>query len=124
MEEKQINLVASWDEVSGRDGNTKYFKPTKDEMYRIVIDGVSLEKKAFRGEPMKLTASCQLKTINGKPSELIWETRSFSIMKELKRHVSKEGKWEGSHITFLLKKKMEGDKTTYIFEELETNQNL
>jgi hypothetical protein len=115
METEQKSLAANWNEVGAKKDGNKFFSPQPDRMYRVVFSNVVLERKAFKAEPMKLTASCTLKSIDGKPSDQIWETRSFGVMRELKKFVENE-KWNGISITFLLKKKVEEGKTTYVFE--------
>ena len=113
-EQKQL---ANWSEVKEK-GDTRFFSPQYDQAYKVTISSVELVKKAFKaGDEPKLKACCILKTINGDPSGKIWETGSFSIMRELKKHI-KDEKWCGANVTYLLKKKKEGDKTTYVFEEL------
>ena len=118
MAEEQQN-IASWSEVSDKPKDGKYISPAYDVSYKITIASIELIKKAFKdGDKPKLKALCVLKTLNGEPSGKTWETGSFSIMKELKKHVDEQGVWRGANIVYLLKKKKEGDKTTYVFEEL------
>lgn len=115
MNEKDV----SWCEVKEK-GDSRFFSPQYDMAYKVTIGSVILVKRAFNeGDEPKLKVQCALKTLNGEPSGKIWETGSFSIMRELKKHI-KEEKWAGSNITYLLKKKKEGEKTTYVFEELST----
>jgi len=124
MEEKQTNLEISWDEVGAKPKESKYFSPEYDKSYQIVIESVELVRKAFKGEAMKPHAICKLKTIDGKPTTLILDTASKKILEELKRFVV-GGKWTGTYIIFLLKKKRITDisgsmRTQYVFEELTT----
>ena len=115
--EEQKNL-ATWDEIVVKKDMGRFFSPQPGRAYKVVFSNVVLGRKAFKAEALKLTASCTLKSIDGKPSYQIWETRSFGVMRELKKFVENE-KWNGISITFLLKKKAEEGKTTYIFESLE-----
>ena len=99
-------------------GESKYFSPEVGKAYRIKIKDIELVRKAFQqGSEAKLKARCELLTVDGLASYKVWETGSRSVMSELRKHVIEE-KWVGQAITYLLKKKMEGDKVSYIFEEL------
>lgn len=119
QEVNEQQTIASWSDVTDKPKDGKYISPEYDVSYKIVIASISLYKKPFKaGDVPKLKAACVLKTINGEPSGKIWETGSFSVMKELKKHVDKEGVWCGTNVVYLMKKKKEGDKTIYIFEEL------
>ena len=105
-----------WAEINAE--NQKFFSPETGKSYRIAISGVELQRKAFReGDKPKLKAVCSLSAIDGVPTTKVWETGSFSVMNELKKSIRDE-KWMGSHITFLLKKKKEGEKVSYVFEDL------
>ena len=105
-----------WAEIGN--GDKKFFSPEADKSYRISISKVELSKRAFKeGDKPKLKAVCTLATIDGQPTDKVWETGSFSVMRELKRHIVAE-EWKGMHLSFLLKKKKDGDKTSYVFEDL------
>ncbi len=108
-------MEANWDEVG--DGE-HYFSPEYDRSYRVVISSVSLYKRKFEEEEdPKLRVACVLKTIDDEPSGKIWDTGSLPVLRKLKKYVGEGGKWNCTS-TFLLKKKKDGLKTTYVFEEL------
>ena len=106
-----------WNTISEK-GETKFFSPEVGKSYRITISQVELVEKAFKkGDAPKMKVQCVLSSIDGLPSNKIWETGSFAVMRELKTHVLDE-KWNGHRITYLLKKKNEGEKVSFVFEEL------
>ena len=108
-----------WDEINDTPKESKYFSPEKDVKYEVVFSNVELGKKAFKeGEEPKLKAFCTIKTLNGVALGKIWETGSFSVMRELKKHIDKDDKWVGANVEWFMKKKIDGNKTSFIFEEL------
>jgi hypothetical protein len=117
-EGEKPETLAKWAELDTKPNDKKYISPEYDKSYRVTLSSVTLARKAFKeGEKPKLKAVCVIKTLNGQPSGQTWETGSFSVMRELKKHIVGE-EWKGSEVVYLLKKKKEGDKTTYVFEEL------
>ena len=109
---------ASWDDVSEK--ANKYFKAEIDKGYKVTFKDVVLAKRAFKaGDEPKIKALCTINTLDGQAFDKVWETGSFSVMKELKKHVV-ENKWVGQNVVFLLKRKEADGKTTFVFEEIET----
>lgn len=109
--------IASWDEV-GRKGESRFFKVEADKSYRLRIAKVELVRKAFKeGDKPKLKACIHLSSVNGSQTDQVWETGSFQVINELKKHVV-GNEWKGANCEYLMKKKKEGDKTTFIFEEI------
>jgi hypothetical protein len=118
MQENLNEQPPKWSDIG--DGEKKYLSLETGKSYKISISKVVLVKRAFKaGDEPKLKAVCTLATIDGQPTNKIWETGSFSVMRELKKNI-KEEIWMGAHILFLLKKKNEGDKISYVFEDLGT----
>jgi hypothetical protein len=118
-ENKQTALEgedASWSEVNEK--ASRYFKAEIDKGYKATFSDVKLAKRAFnKGDEPKLKAICTIATLDAQPSEKIWETGSFSVMKTLKKYVKDEN-WIGANVVFFLKRKELDGKTTFIFEEL------
>lgn len=114
------DCLVSWNKLGERiqaAGGNKFFSPEPEKQYKISFDEVKLLDKAFKAEKPKLTAVCKIRLLNGEPSGQVWETRSLSVIKELRAGVQGEI-WVGQNIIFLLKKKKDGEKTTYIFEQI------
>ena len=114
--EEKLEEAVPWDQLeTQRPGN--FFKPEKDKAYTITISEakVVLNKKFMdkNGKPKKKVV-VKLATLDGKKTELVWETGSWSVINALKECVQ-NGSLARS--TFLLKKKVENEKTTYVFEK-------
>lgn len=111
---------ADWGEYEKAQSESgQYFKAELDKNYNLVFKKAMLvrDKKYLdnNGKP-RLKIILSLASINGAPSEKVFETGSFSIMREIKKTVD-DGSLERS--TFLLKKRAKGgDKIEYIFEKI------
>lgn len=120
-EQKTVNWKG-WDAIDAPK-ESRYWQPELGKSYRIRFLKVDEPKpRAFKeGDKEKLRVLCHLRAINGEPSDLIWETGSYSVMRELKKHVL-----AGSILRteFLIKKEKKGDKTSYIFEPLGLEETL
>ena len=114
--EEKVDEVP-WDELDKQSEAGNFFKPEKDKPYNLTISEakVVLNKKFLdkNGKPKK-KAVVKLATIDGKKTDQVWETGSWSVINTLKECV-KNGSLVRS--TFLLKKKVENEKTTYVFEK-------
>ena len=114
--EEKVEEAVPWDQLeTQKPGN--YFKPEKDKVYNLTISEAKVvlnqKFKDKEGKPKK-KAVIRLATVNGEKSELTWDTGSWSVINTLKACV-KDGSLARS--TFLLKKKVENEKTTYVFEK-------
>ena len=117
--DKREEKAAQWSELDSMTGEGKYFKPQPNIAYRLVFSEVLLVRKAFKeNEPERLTAKCTIKTIDGEPSGKIWETTALSVIKTLRPYT--EAKRLAS-VVFFLKKKMQDNRTSYVFEPIEPN---
>lgn len=119
-EVKEIKQAeASWDEVEKKsEGDGKFFKPELDRMYKLRIKSAKPIKSArFKnkdGTP-KVRVVLEIATIDGEPSDQTWETGSWSVMGVVKPFVV-AGLLDKCE--FLLKRREDGERTTYIFEEI------
>ena len=116
MEETLENIEEiKWDEVDVDDG--KYFRPEKDKPYNLTIADARVVKnvkfKDRNGNP-KIQVRLKLATINGEKTSLEWDTGSWSVIREIKKCVLNKTL---ERSVFLLKKKDDGNKTTYVFEK-------
>lgn len=117
MESKLENPQDMWsdfeDDVKARG---EFFKPEAGVQYRVVVKSVELKKVAFKeGDEKKWRGFIKFSSIDGKPDDRTWETGSFTVLNELKKHdrAGTLGK-----VVHLLKKNESGGKVTYIFEEI------
>jgi hypothetical protein len=116
--EKIEEVEANWNEVEKREGSGKFFKPELDRMYKLRFKSakpVKSEKfKDKNGNP-KIRVILGIASIDGKVSDLTWETGSWAVMNTIKPFAV-AGLLEKCE--FLLKQKKEGEKVSYIFEEI------
>ena len=111
-------VEASWNEVEKREGSGKFFKPELDRMYKLRIKSakpVKSEKFKDKDGKPKVRVVLALASIDGKVSELIWETGSWSVMNTIKPFAV-AGLLDKCE--FLLKQRKENEKVSYIFEEI------
>lgn len=115
-EEKLVDI--GWDEVERKGEGGKFFKPELDRMYKLRVKSAKPVKsdkfKDAKGAP-KIRVVLQLASIDGKATEQVWETGSWSIMATIKPY-AKAGLLDKCE--FLLKQRKEGDKVSYVFEEI------
>ncbi len=109
----------SWNEVEKKsEGDGKFFKPEIDRMYKLRIKSAkpikSTRFKNADGTP-KVRVILAITSINGEPSDQTWETGSWTVIGTVKP-LAVAGLLDKCE--FLLRRKEEGDRTTYIFEEI------
>jgi len=108
---------AKFDKEMEQGGN--FLKLEVDKPYKIIISKAELvESDKFKdkfGKPKK-NMELTVEKLNGEPCGKKWQTGSWSVMKEV-RKAMKDGSLARS--VFLVKKKQDGDKKSYVFEKLE-----
>lgn len=110
--------MGTWDEFDKEaEKSGQFFSPKENTQYRVVLKSMDLVKEGFKpGDEPKWTLKAVLRTLDGAPCNLKWNTKSFTIIKALRAYKDNPAKLE--KITWLVKKKKEGDTVSYIFEEL------
>jgi len=123
MNEKIENVVEEpdvWKEFDKEmDSGSKYLSFDAGKGYRITISAAD-PKKSDKfldkdGQP-KQQMNIVVATVNGQPCGKLWITASWTVMREVRQAV-KDGTL--THSVFFLKKKIEGDKKSYVFEKIE-----
>lgn len=121
--EEVKNAEDGWEQFDkdmAKGGN--FLKLEVDKPYKVVISKAELiESDKFKdkeGKPKK-QMELTIEKLNNEPCGKKWQTGSWSVMKEI-RKAMKDGSLARS--VFLVKKKQEGDKKSYVFEKLEELQ--
>ena len=120
MKQTEIRIPDEWEGIDAQlEGASEYFKPELNTPYRLVFASAKPAPPDDRfkdrdGKP-KVRMVITLKTLNGQPSNLIWTTGAFAVMREV-RTAQKAGNLD--RIEFLLKKKEEDGRTRYVFERI------
>jgi len=109
----------SWEEYDKRENEAgKYLRVEIDKPYEIMVKSAKLVRdskfKDRNGNP-KIKLVLELSSVNNQPSDKIFETSSFTVIKEIR--IAKRDESLPRSV-FLLKKKQEQDKTKYVFEKL------
>jgi hypothetical protein len=109
-------VLENW-EVLGDKTDSKYWKPEVGKPYKVIFSTAKLYRRKFKeNEQPRLVVSCEVLSVDGiKPiKQAIFETGSWNIMREIKRNLG-----QLPSTIFLLKKKQEEGRISYIFEVLD-----
>lgn len=113
--ESEIDPWQEYEKESEQSG--QFFSPKEEVQYKVILASFELKKEAFKsGDKEKWTLKAVLKSLDGKPSNLKWNTKSFTIIKAVKPY--KDDFVKLGKVTWLLRKKKDGDKISYVFEDL------